>query len=153
MPPATWHWMHNATLQPLHCSPLQLIHPQRVHTYLRTRDPVWHSADLPPRWVLHMVRVAGSYSVTNKALSAQASCVTVWTNAGTATTAPMGSKTPQKLLQLYHALTALSRRIRCTQSCTVLTKTSTPCAELQSIICTTRLTNSSKARLLLQSLC
>ena len=50
MPPATWYWRHQATSQPLHCSPLQIIHPQRVHTYLQQRDTVWRSTDLPPRW-------------------------------------------------------------------------------------------------------
>ena len=50
MPPATWYWKHRDAPHPLHCSPLQLIHPQRVLAYLHKRDTVWRSADLSPRW-------------------------------------------------------------------------------------------------------
>ena len=68
-----------------------------------------------------MLRVAGSDSAINKALSVQVSYVTVWTNAGTAATAPKASPILLSLLRRCYALTAPNLMIKCTPYCTALT--------------------------------
>ena len=94
-----------------------------MRTYLYKRDTVWRSVDLPAG--ASLAHAARGWTL----LVLEPFSATILWHCLAAIT-PKGSKIQLRLLQLSRALTALTQKTRCTQSCTVLTKTSTPCAGL-----------------------